>query len=863
MDSWSGSIPMKGKVVGIVTHQATSILTLCSGDGPCALSISASSVLYVSLHSALLKGSKIVVTKLDPSSSAQLERHTFSSVDEHVRLHIGGSSNAPVLVWTENSNRSLKINVLGSKHVTSASIAHHDAETIQDIVLHGPKTMNARPHFLVHYQTSQSNWAEVYHIDASAGTAAKAYDLPQLGGKGAFSTSTLDANVYFTRNTDFEVSIVSSASHGVLERWPVHPKSHGGLLDPEGILSAVSEVVPKGKSNLTVRSAVVLPSGDWVLVRNGDPAWVRPEGLAGVVAAGWAEIPLKENLAKELAIESHKTIFSAYIHRVSRHIGDLKHFPRWSSNLPFRLMGNLLGDKSGLHSQSLERDGFGFHKLVIVVTEKGRVMALDTGAHGRILWNTQAFILPLDSKWNVSSIDVGDELTKVMTDEGEFIYIENLTGKISDRGFISQISTADTLVTSLSEAARQIVIKLDHNSSPSIIEGELGEKRVMVTQKPGEAILGWTFKNNKASLAWEFSVPSDETMSTITTRPRHDPVASIGKALGDRNVLYKYLNPNLAIITSISPAKSQASIHLIDCISGENLHTATHYGIDTSKAIRTTISENWFTYSLYSDPLRISANTSDPLPKGYQLIISELYESPILNDRGPLGPAENFSSLYSPKPTPPYVISQSYVIPGPISYLSTTSTLQGITPRSILCVLPSISGLLSVPLAVLSARRPAGRDPSPADVEEGLFKYQAYLDFNPQWIISHQREIIGLKHVISSPSLMESTSLVFAYGDVDVFGTRVAPIGSFDVLGKGFSQLQLIGSVVALGIGTGVLAPMVSHAAVSSVVEVFHLADGCCRRVSDKSTGCGGVNRAFRSAHVNMSGYTILVVYYI
>lgn len=57
---------------------------------------------------------------------------------------------------------------------------------------------------------------------------------------------------------------------------------------------------------------------------------------------------------------------------------------------------------------------------------------------------------------------------------------------------------------------------------------------------------------------------------------------------------------------------------------------------------------------------------------------------------------------------------------------------------------------------------------------------------------------------------MESTSLVVVFGGVDLFGTRVAPSGAFDMLGKGFGRLQLVGTVVGLAVGVWFVAPMVS-----------------------------------------------------
>jgi len=78
---------------------------------------------------------------------------------------------------------------------------------------------------------------------------------------------------------------------------------------------------------------------------------------------------------------------------------------------------------------------------------------------------------------------------------------------------------------------------------------------------------------------------------------------------------------------------------------------------------------------------------------------------------------------------------------------------------------------------------------------------------DPKLFLSHSREVIGIKKLMSSPSLLESTSLVFGFGH-DIFGTRVSPSMTFDVLGKGFNKLSLVLTVVALWVGVMVLAPM-------------------------------------------------------
>ena len=69
--------------------------------------------------------------------------------------------------------------------------------------------------------------------------------------------------------------------------------------------------------------------------------------------------------------------------------------------------------------------------------------------------------------------------------------------------------------------------------------------------------------------------------------------------------------------------------------------------------------------------------------------------------------------------------------------------------------------------------------------------------------------------VITSPALLESTSLVLASG-LDLFFTRVAPSGSFDVLSEGFSKGQLLATILALMIALLVLRPLVRRKALKA-----------------------------------------------
>ncbi|KAL8786695.1 MAG: hypothetical protein Q9213_002630 [Squamulea squamosa] len=791
-----------------------------SGDTPYELFISTEGVHYVSLHSALLQGLKIRVTTLQPSSgvtSSSITLHADKDVSElHSIIPIGSRGTFQLLVWSDRSLRHLRINILGSNHIVNAKLIGENGKDIDKIRIHAASKAEGMVDVLVHCQSGTSHWAEVYQLHLNSQALKDVYQLPSLDGSTAFSATVHGDTTYFVRTTQRDVTLFSSVSDQSLGQWLLQPKPHDHMIKSPGITHAVSEVVSRGTSKYAVRSAVLLSSGDWKLVYNGEELWFRPESLAGVVAAAWADTDGYEELADELAMESHSNVVAAYLHRLKRHAKDAKKFPGWVRGLPDRIIDSLLGREPRSHGAP--RDGFGFHKVVIAATDSGRLFALEAGEKGKIIWSVQASEVEPGQHWAIDSIEVDHDNALVRIVGGDSLRVNLKQGIMFDNQFgssarplKSSIVLPDTFGTAIS-----VQVSLDGSlglPKPSHLDPNM----VVVTQDEKKVIRGWTLKNAKTQLAWKFVPRPNEKIVTLATRPLNDPVASIGKALGDRNVLYKFLSPNLLVIGTVTMDTSLASFYVLDSISGSIIHSQTHPNVDVNQPIVSVLSENWFAYSIFSAFPDNAADTgaeSHGFAQGHQLVVSELFESSLPNDRGALGSASNSSSLHpfavdGDGPTnSPYVVTQTYLIPAAISYMTVSSTLQGITPRSLLCVVPSLNSLIAIPRAFIDPRRPVGRDATAAEMEEGLFRHNAVLDFDPKWALNHQREVLGVNKVITTPSLLESTSLVFAFGSLDMFGTRIAPIGGFDMLGKGFNKIQLIGTVAALAVGTGLLAPM-------------------------------------------------------
>lgn len=668
----------------------------------------------------------------------------------------------------------LKVNIIGTKSVSTFDTP--PSEVIESITLHAPNHVNSLPHFLVEYKTAVGHSAEMYHVDLKKNAVTKAYHLPELRRKGTFTTSTSEANVYFTRITEDEITVFSSTSPDVLGRWVLRGSP---MLAGAYPVHGQSEVVVKGGVASAVRSSVLYSNGQWALHRNDELAWTRPEFLSRSVSAAWVDLPEEEALAQALAEESHQNVLSAYVHRVQRHIQDLKYFPAWIQAIPGRLLGSILGQSKETNVENVQQDTFGFHKLVVLVTETGRLAALDVGSRGQVIWNLDLHKYTSGVTLQTPSVKAHDGYVEVRDPAFQgSLFINSITGGVlnSDK---------------------------DKVEAPLLVEGQ---ELIAFTLVNG-ILQGFLENRPTPKPVWSFRPALSERIVSYTARPVQDPVASIGRVLGDRRVLYKYLNPNLVLVTAVADSARTATVYLLDSASGQLLHTATHSDIDTSRPIPATISENWIAYSLTIDA------ASGASSRGYQLVVSDLYESPLPDDRGPLGATSNSSTV---QPTSsvgdaikPYVLSQSYQIPAEVSHMSVTQTRQGITSRELLLTIPSFNAIVGIPRTIIDPRRPIGRDPDANEQLEGLTKYNPLISFDPKWHLTHKYEVLGIRDVITSPSGIESTSLVFAYG-LDVFGTRVAPSFSFDILGKGFNKVSMLLTVVGLFVGVLFVAPLVS-----------------------------------------------------
>lgn len=162
------------------------------------------------------------------------------------------------------------------------------------------------------------------------------------------------------------------------ESLHLYPPSSLVIADSKGVL----DVVPRGDT-VAARAMITASDGSIHLLRNNEHSWTREESLAHTIPSQvlFLDLPVKE--PKLTLNVSTTNLLSAYITRVATHIAQLKDLP---SGLATFARHFATGKYEEIEPGSHYRDAFGLRKYVIVATNKGKLLALDSASGGNIVW---------------------------------------------------------------------------------------------------------------------------------------------------------------------------------------------------------------------------------------------------------------------------------------------------------------------------------------------------------------------------------------------------------------------------------------------------------------------------------------------
>lgn len=133
-----------------------------------------------------------------------------------------------------------------------------------------------------------------------------------------------------------------------------------------------------------------------------------------------------------------------------------------------------------------------------------------------------------------------------------------------------------------------------------------------------------------AFTAWTLPLSLGEEVQTLLPPAGRGPVASVGKVLGNRTTLYKYLNPRLFTALTVTPIKNLCGLYLIDSVKGTIIYQVQIAADNGVCDIKTALTENWLVYHYYDNEV----STGNSLgTKGYRMVSIELYEGKGIDDK--------------------------------------------------------------------------------------------------------------------------------------------------------------------------------------------------------------------------------------
>ena len=140
--------------------------------------------------------------------------------------------------------------------------------------------------------------------------------------------------------------------------------------------------------------------------------------------------------------------------------------------------------------------------------------------------------------------------------------------------------------------------------------------------------------------------------------------------------------------------------------------------------------------------------------------------------------------------------------------MGVTNTRSGITAKEFLFGLAR-NQIVGLQKQVLEPRRPMTA-PSEHEREEGIPQYVPIIPFAPMTVPSHKNLLLAPSRIITSPTGLESTSLLLVTG-LDLYLTRRTPSKTFDLLSEEFSKGMLVTTILAVVVGVFVSKSLVCY----------------------------------------------------
>jgi hypothetical protein len=609
--------------------------------------------------------------------------------------------------------------------------------------------------------------------------------------------------------------------------------SHFDSKEPKSILMIDVDLVESRNSQISL--SVLCFFEDYTMLAfdaHGNKNFAREESLAYIVTVEMVDFPLlslQEEFEDEFGKSQKDNIVTMFLKRIRAQFVQLREFLivdlyqkafNYLNNNNVKRAAKTGQDPTSdssvidLTADEITREPFNLNKLIVAVTRVGKVFGIYTSANGKILWSFYLKdTLPFEDqrKTAASSIPLFVQRTtahyphepqcvlvsKTLVDQQvktRIYYFNPITGRASkgDQSQIVDYQVKQVFISNkMDDQFLKPLIIFDHDKMLHIMPETLAATLTVnskktatlfsvLTNREQSSLIGYAMRSTSEPLpeVWRINLENELVIALGAKLPQ-DHIHSHGKVLGDRSVLYKYLNPNMiAVVTQGQDLSSVAfiNVYLVDTITGSIVNSFHHK--KCKGPVNIVHSENWFFYSYYNIKYRRNEVAS-----------VELFEGNTQHN------STHFSALNNIKPL---TFTKSYIVQKKFDSMQITVTEKGITTKDVI-VACQFGVLIEIPWILIDPRRPVKM--TELDREEQLIPYMPEIPLNYEFSLNYYNYVYNIQGIATSASGLESTSLVFVYG-LDLFYTRVFPSKTFDMIREDFDYFFISTLIIGLVLGT-------------------------------------------------------------
>lgn len=588
-------------------------------------------------------------------------------------------------------------------------------------------------------------------------------------------------------------------------------------------------------------------------IQGGKVLWVREEGLASINQAVFynraASVTLEERRSRPTestgVAAQLSSLPASLVQLVKEPAAMYAAFAQWvtprrrSSQREMRLMPD-----ARVPTSSEELSDFGANKLIIASTASGKLFAIEAttseivwtkyiGLHVKECDKTMLCGPKLQLLPSKSSLMTTLLVTTQTAHGPEAIWVDPLIGKILRQEVVASSGRVASVLPLAPQRRGSDALNIEEGSVQPflIVDSEqkvhaLPTKNAVVDKLVKESagrlfyyevdstsqvvegyVINGTVNKQELVRLWNLELGSAGEKVVASTSPEHQEWDHVPVHIkGDATILYKYINSNLLAIATedVEDNSTALNLYVLDSITGNVLHQSHIQG--AARPVHLAACDNWVVMH-YHVPKKVR----------FELTVVELFQAKA--DDGPwdilfggkINQTKSAHQLDNPVP-----LQQTYIFPAGVSAMGVTATLKGITPRSIMMAMTT-EQIFRASKEMINPRRPYPQAPGAPVIkergvsaqfaptkEEPLPPYTPTIHVRQTEIVTHQLTLSKVKGIISSPSALESTSLVFCYG-LDLFFSPVQSAKAYDVLSPGFNYV-----LVYLSVGIVVFAWAVS-----------------------------------------------------